>query len=111
MTMSRQVADWSAAADDAYSFLNERKRTFAKPKMWKLIDDLAVKQSVTQEQLLTTHGDVDFIATTIGLVTTAIHGPGTVPKEGGWYRVTLTPHTYHVNDAFAHAWKKKRRLL
>jgi hypothetical protein len=56
------------------------------------------------------HGSADFIATTLGHVTTAIHGNGSVPKEGGWYTTTSNPHTYLVSSDFIAAWKKKRRL-
>jgi hypothetical protein len=108
--MSRAVSDWNDAAADAYSHLNERKREYYKQAMWSLLDELAMRESATQEQMMEKHKDADFIETTLGHVTTAVHGPGRVPKEGGWYRVTPDPHTYHIHSAFAEAWKAKRRL-
>jgi hypothetical protein len=103
------ATDWDEAADNAYTHLHERKREFPIRSMLKVIDDLAVRGTVTQDDMVAKHGPVDFIATTLGHVTTAVHGKGTVPKVGGWYRTT-TPHTYHVHPEFAAAWKKKRRL-
>jgi hypothetical protein len=108
--MSRAVSDWEDAAADAYSCLNERPREYSKQAMWSLLDELAMRESATQEQMMEKHKNADFIATTLGHVTTAVHGPGSVPKEGGWYRVTSDPHTYHIHAKFATAWRAKRRL-
>lgn len=78
--------------------------------MLALIDDLAICGSATQAEVLEAHGKEDFVATTLGHITTAVHGPGNVPKVGGWYTSTALPLTYHVNPEFAAAWKMKRRL-
>lgn len=107
---SRKVIDWGDAADDAYSHLRERKRVYSFEKMALLIDDLALRETVTQDELLKVHSSTDFLDTAIGHVTTAIHGAGAVPKIGGWYRTTSNPHTYHIEPAFAAAWRAKRRL-
>jgi hypothetical protein len=107
--MNREVADWQDAADDAYTFLHERKREFSPKAMCAVIDDLTFHGSVTQAEMIARHGKADFIATTLGHVTTAVHGKGAVPS-GGWYSTTKDPHTYIVHPQFAEAWKKKRRL-
>ena len=108
--MNQIVEDWTNAADDTFSYMNERKRTFSARAMLHLVDDLCIKGSATQTDLISLHGTPDFIATTLGHVTTAVHGKGAVPKVGGWYTTSLNPHTYHVHAGFAEAWKKKRRL-
>jgi hypothetical protein len=108
--MNRTVDSWDDAAADTYTYLNERKREYSTKSMLSVIDDLAVRGSAIQEEMIQKHGHADFIATTLGHVTTAVHGKGSVPKEGGWYRTTPNPHTYHIHPSFADAWKKKRRL-
>jgi hypothetical protein len=108
-THSGEVANWQDAADDAYTFLHERKREFSPRAMCAVIDDLAVHGSVTQAEMIDGHGKADFIATTLGHVTTAVHGKGVVPP-GGWYSTTKNPHTYIMHPKFAEAWRKKRRL-
>jgi hypothetical protein len=107
--MTREVTDWQDAADDAYTYLHEHKRVFPAKAMWAVIDDLAMHGSVTQTDMIARHGTADFIATTLGHVTTALHGKGSVPP-GGWYSTSRDPHTYIIHPAFAEAWKKKRRL-
>jgi hypothetical protein len=109
MEMSIEINNWQDAVDDTYSYLHERKRTFSAKSMLAVIDDLAVRGTVTQAELIDEHGPPDFIATTLGHVTTAVHGGGVVP-DGGWYSTTNNPHTYTVHPSFAEAWKKKRRL-
>lgn len=108
--MDRTVSNWDDAAADAYTYLNERSREFPKQSMWAFIDDFALRGSATQAEMVEKHGHVDFVATTLGHVTTAVHARGPVPKNGGWYRVTTNPHTYHIHPAFAAAWKLRRRL-
>jgi hypothetical protein len=78
--------------------------------MLSVIDDLAMKGSATRKELITKHAPYDLIQTTLGHVTTAIHGPGSVPIVDGWYRTTESPYTYHVHPGFAAAWKAKRKL-
>jgi hypothetical protein len=108
--MAGKIKDWEAAVDDAFTYLRQGSRAFSPPKMFSMIDELALRGSVTQSELTTTHGSENFIATTLSNVTMAVHGSGTVPREGGWYRTTNDPYTYHVHDAFAAEWKKKRRI-
>jgi hypothetical protein len=107
--MSREVADWQSAADDAYTFLHERKREFSPKAMCAVIDYLAVQGSVTQAEMIERHGKPDFIGTTLGHVTTAVHGKGPVPPRG-WYSTTKDPYTYIIHPKFAEAWMKKRKL-
>ncbi len=49
---------------------------------------------------------IDLIATPVGHVTTAIHGPGRVPSlsDGGWYM--RQGDKYVVAPGFAAAWKE-----
>jgi hypothetical protein len=104
-----EITNWQDAADDVYTYLHERKRTFTPKAMLAVIDDLAVHGSVTKDDMVARHGTDDFISTTLGHVTTALHGKGPVPS-GGWYSTTKNPHTYVIHPDFAEAWKKKRRL-
>jgi hypothetical protein len=101
--------NWKDAADDVYTYMHERKREFSAKSMLAFIDDLVLRGTAAQEEMIAAHGTADFIATTLGHVTTAIHGKGAVPTDG-WYGVTRTPHTYTINPFFAEAWKAKRRL-
>jgi hypothetical protein len=108
--MTKTISSWDDAAADAFTHLNERKRNYPKKTMLSFLDELVMKGSATQAEMVEKHGPLDLIATTLGHVTTAIHGPGAVPKVGGWYSTTLSPHTYHVDPGFVAAWKAKRRL-
>jgi hypothetical protein len=108
--MTRTGCDWDDAATDVVSYFHERTRTFNKNQMLAVIDDLALRETVTQAEMIQKHGSPDFIATTVGHVTTAIHGRGSVPKQDGWYQTADNPHTYYVNPAFAAAWRARRRL-
>jgi hypothetical protein len=74
--MAKTIADWDNAAADAFTHLNERKRDYPKKTMLSFLDDLVMKGSSTQAEMIEKHGPVDLIATTLGHVTTAIHGPG-----------------------------------
>jgi hypothetical protein len=105
-----KIVDWEEKADDAFTYLHQGQRAFPPVKMLLMIDKMAVRGSVKQTELVEDHFSENFIATTLSNVTTAVHGSGTVPKDGGWYRRTTDPYTYHVHDAFALAWKRKRRL-
>jgi hypothetical protein len=102
--------DWKDAADDAYSHISERPRGYDTKKSLILLDDLTQRGQATQEEMIAAHGHSDFIATVLGHVTVAVHGPGYVPKSGGWYASTSNPTAYVVNPRFAEAWKTKRRL-
>ena len=107
---NRNTIDWDDAVADAYSHLNERKRVFPLKTMLALIDDLCVRGTASQADLIEKHGSADFIATVIGHVTTAVHGKGPVPTQDGWYRRTTSPLTYDVHPSFAEAWKTWRRI-
>jgi hypothetical protein len=108
--MPRTVDDWNAAAEDARTALNERRREFPIPKMMSVIDELSIVGSAAKTDMIGKHGHADFIATTLGHVTVAVHGPGNVPTSGGWYHLTRNPDTYNLHPEFAAAWKKMRRL-
>ena len=54
------------------------------------------------------HGPADFIATTLGHVTTAVQGPGSVPKE--WLiQANVQPSHLSHSSCFC-PWEMKRRL-
>lgn len=105
--MPKKVTDWDLAAEDAITYLHEGKRAFPPKRMLAFIDDLVIKGTAPQSEMLS-HGSEDFIVTTLSNVTTAVHGGGAVPKEGGWYRTESSPPVYIVSAEFAGAWKRKR---
>ena len=106
----KPVDNWKHAAEDGYTRLTEVDRVYPKAKMVAVIDELCLKGSATQRELLETHEPSDMIGTALGHVTTGVHGPGAVPKVDGWYWTTKDPHTYHVDPRFAEAWIAIRRL-
>lgn len=97
---------WRDAAADAYTNLTRVTRVYPKAKMLAVVDDLCLHGSVTQSELCDRHGIQDFISTSVGHVTVAVHGKGKVPEEGGWYR--KLGRTYHVHPAFVLAWNRRR---
>jgi|SRR6266478_7656913 len=97
-------------AADTFTYLNQGKRAFPAKKMLSMLDDLAVRVSVTQAYLMEKHGSDNFIATTLSNITTAVHGKGSVPKNDGWYFTSAYPYGYTINVAFADAWRRKRGL-
>lgn len=108
--MSREVKNWDDAAADVFSHLNEKKREFSLKNSLSLLDDLCLRGSASEDDLIQKHGHADFIRTILGHVTTAVHGKGSVPKQNGWYQTTASPHGYLVHPSFVEAWKRKRRL-
>ncbi|MEH2565190.1 hypothetical protein V1289_004817 [Bradyrhizobium sp. AZCC 2289] len=62
--------------------------------MISMLDDFAIRGVVTQSHLMESHGSENFVATTLSNVTTAVHGKGSVPKKGGWYRTSADPYVY-----------------
>jgi hypothetical protein len=78
--------------------------------MLSMLDDLALQGSTTQAFLMGKHGSDNFIATTLSNITTAVHGKGTVPKNGGWYVTSADPYGYTIEPKFAEAWRRKRGL-
>ncbi len=102
--------NWDNAAADTFTYLNQGKRAFPAKKMLSVLDDLAVQGSVTQAYLMETHGSDNFIATTLSNITTAVHGKGSVPKNGGWYVTSADPYGYTIDAGFAEAWRRKRGL-
>lgn len=99
--------DWDAATEDARTHIRERTRTFPATMMLALVDKLCLDGQVTQQDLLAIAPSTDAIGTTLGHVTTAVHGSGSVP-EGGWY--SRPQRYYTVHPGFAAAWIKLRRL-
>ena len=108
--MSRTVDDWGAAAENAQTHLKKSGRVYSAKGMLSVIDDMAILGTVTQEYLINKHGPADMIATTLGHVTTEVHGRGSVPTEGGWYGASANPLTYSIRPEFAREWKLLRRL-
>jgi hypothetical protein len=109
--MPTEEIEWDEKADDVYSYFNEKKREYPMKNMLILIDDLAIRGVATQADMIEKHGSADFIATTLGHVTTAIYGKGSVPKIGGWYKATTSPHRYDIHPGFSAAWISNRKLL
>lgn len=104
---ARDEESWRDAAADAYTNLTRTTPIYPKTKMLAVVDDICQRRTASQDELQERHGKQDFISTTIGNVTTAVHGLGPVPKEGGWYR--KVGGVYHVHPAFAAAWNRRRR--
>lgn len=102
--------DWTKAADDVHSHLTSHERTYDLGEMLSFVDDVAVLGLVDRDALVKKYGKSDFVDTTLGHVTTAVHGGGKVPKDGGWYSVGEPGHTYSVHPKFAQAWRQKRGL-
>jgi hypothetical protein len=101
------MTDWKNGAAEAIKNFRERKRVYPAEFSLLLIDYLVERETVKIEELykfLTP----DFIETTLGHVTTPVHGPGSVPKVGGWYSRDEVAGLYRVNPAFAEAWKVER---
>jgi hypothetical protein len=101
------MVDWKKGAADAINNFRERKRVYPAEFSLLLIDYLVERQVVHIEEL---HKFLapDFIETTLGHVTTPVHGPGSIPKVGGWYARDEVAGSYRVNPAFAEAWKAER---
>ncbi|MBN8957082.1 MAG: hypothetical protein J0H17_11010 [Rhizobiales bacterium] len=102
------MIDWRAGAAEAIANFNTRKRVYPSEFALLLVDFLVERQVVKVEELhrfLTS----DFVETTLGHVTTPIHGPGPVPKVEGWYSRDHENETYRINPEFAEAWKIERR--
>ena len=101
------MVDWNQGAAEAIKNFRERKRVYPSEFSLLLIDYLVEHEAVKIEELykfLTS----DFIETTLGHVTTPVHGPGSVPKVGGWYSRDEVAGLYCVNPTFAQAWKAER---
>jgi hypothetical protein len=109
--MGKTVENWDDAVADVYSYLKERERTYDVNKMLRVLDLLALHLQASQDMLLETNRTPDFIATTLSLVTMAVHGKGAVPPfPEGWYRREGKPPLYTANPLFAAAWSAKRKL-
>jgi hypothetical protein len=101
------MVDWKKGAAKAIRNFRERKRVYPGEFSLLLVDYLVERGVVSIEELykfLTP----DFIETTLGHVTTPVHGPGSVPEIEGWYSRDDVASVYRVNPAFAEAWKAER---
>ncbi|OAI44269.1 hypothetical protein AYO42_04945 [Rhizomicrobium sp. SCGC AG-212-E05] len=105
------IENWNDAADDAYSYLMEKGRTYDTKKTMAVIDLMSTHVNISQDQLLGTIRKPDFVATVLSLVTMAIHRKGAVPPLPlGWYGRDKVLGHYSTNPKFAEAWRAKRRL-
>lgn len=100
--------DWIAAADQARKHLGARKRTFTEAQSLALIDDFAERGTATAAEMQQ-HGSADMVGTILGHVTTSVHGGGSVPAAGGWYRKNAAGTVYVIDPGFAEAWKAAAR--
>jgi hypothetical protein len=103
------MVNWELGVAEAIKNFHERKRVYPAEFSLTLIDYL-VEHEVTKFDELHKFLTTDFIMTTLGHVTTPVHGPGSVPKVGGWYSRDEAAQTYRINPAFMEAWKAGRRL-
>jgi hypothetical protein len=101
------MMDWHKGAAEAIKNFRERKRVYPAEFSLLLVDYL-VECEVVKFDELQKFLKPDFIETTLGHVTTPVHGPGSVPKVGGWYSRDETEAAYRVNPEFAKAWKAER---
>ncbi|MGE0522666.1 MAG: hypothetical protein AB7O60_06440 [Variibacter sp.] len=104
------MVDWRAGAATAIANFNTRKRVYPSEFALLLVDFLVERKSVKVEELHRFLAS-DFIETTLGHVTVAIHGPGSVPNADGWYLRDNENKTYRINSEFAEAWKIERHKV
>lgn len=97
------MTDWSDKVQATLDRLGKGKRVYPVGESLKLIDFFAQKGIATEAEMQR-YGSVDFIRTTLGHVTTAVHGKGSVPLEGGWYHHDFPSATYTIAPGFAKAW-------
>jgi transposase IS116/IS110/IS902 family protein len=114
--MVAEIGDWGAFRSGRslaawIGLVPQQHSTGGKERLGSIIKrgNRYLRSSVTQAEIIERHGKADFIATTLGHVTTPVHGKGVVPP-GGWYSTTKDPYTYIIHPKFAEACKKKRRL-
>ena len=101
------MVDWNEGAATAIKNFKNKKRVYPTEFSLLLIDYLVERKTVSISELckfLTP----DFIETTFGHVTTPVHGPGGVPKIGGWYARDEIKGIYLVYPEFVLAWKAQR---
>ncbi|CAA2138773.1 hypothetical protein [Methylobacterium bullatum] len=95
--------DWNAKVQATLDHFGSRKRVYPVNQSLKLIDFFAQKATATEEEMQS-YGTAVFVGTILGHVTTAVHGKGSVPLEGGWYRHDFPSATYTIAPGFAKAW-------
>ncbi|KQO53229.1 hypothetical protein [Methylobacterium sp. Leaf85] len=97
------MMDWNARVQAVLDHFGARKRKFTVDESLKLIDSFAQKGATTKAEMQS-YGSPDFVATILGHVTTAVHGKGKVPREGGWYQHAYASEAYIIDPGFAEAW-------
>jgi hypothetical protein len=113
--MAPKLSPWAARAKKAITHL-AKPRKFPIDKSAKLIDYLASTNAVPRHQLLTRAVQIigadakNFVNTTLGNVTTAVHGGKKVPDSGGWYSHDKATDVYAMDQGFSVAWKSARSL-
>jgi hypothetical protein len=101
------MTDWKKGVETAIENFEEKKRVYPSSFCLALVDylvDHEVVKIADLHKFLTS----DFIETTLGHVTVPVHGPGSVPKVGGWYHRDEDTGVYEINPEFAVAWKVAR---
>jgi hypothetical protein len=110
--MDEKVSDWSAAVLAVRTRLARPNAKFNRDQTEELINFMTSKKVVKRDevelkakQIVGAEEAWNFINTTIGNVTMAIHPAGTVPDPGGWYLWDGRLEVYVVDRGFALAWK------
>jgi hypothetical protein len=103
------MTDWNKGVDLAIKNFNEKTRVYPSDFSLLLVDYLVLHNPVPIDWLHKFLTE-DFISTTLGHVTTPVHGSGSVPKVGGWYSRDDGANVYNVNFEFATAWKIARGI-
>lgn len=101
--------DWPKLVQRAMERLEKGGRVYPAASSLIVIDDVVEglgPTAIAQKN----HFKPDLIQTALGHVTTAVHGPGSVPSlaDGGWYE--RKGDSYVVAEGFASAWKDSRAV-
>jgi len=101
------MRDWGAEAQAAIDHIGAQQGAFSQDRALELIDFLADKGSASKAEMQA-YGSHGFVGKVLSHVTTAVHGKGQVPAEGGWYRRAKRESPYVIDPAFAEAWINAR---
>ena len=101
------MRDWSAEAQAAIDHIQAQQGAFSQDRAFELIDFLADRGSALKAEMQA-HGSAGFVGKVLCHVTTAVHGKGQVPAEGGWYRRARKGAPYVIDPDFAEAWINAR---
>jgi hypothetical protein len=115
--MMQSFGAWNETAAVALANLQKEGRVYSSAAAIKLIDFLSIQRvnfetdvrSYAAEKLGQSETR-DFVMTTLGHVTTAVHGGGSVPDPGGWYFHDSRTGTYVLDRGFSAAWRELRKL-